>query len=76
MRSREELEDLLGCPREHLECSLWYLRERGWIVRADNGRHSITAPDFDEAEASGGASMRPDRLLTTSEMGLPQAAAS
>ena len=24
-----ELEQLLGCPREHLEMSLWYLRESG-----------------------------------------------
>lgn len=69
-----ELEDLLGCPREHLECSLWYLREMGWIVRADNGRHSITAKGVDQAEANGGGSPRPDRLLTTSAMDFSQAA--
>lgn len=70
-----ELEDLLGCPREHLECSLWYLREMGWIVRADNGRHCITAKGFDQAESNGGAWPRPDRLLTTSAPDFPQAAA-
>jgi curved DNA-binding protein CbpA len=37
-----ELEDLLGCPREHLEFTLWYLREAGCIVRGDNGRFTIT----------------------------------
>lgn len=71
-----ELEDLLGCPREHLECSLWYLREMDWIGRADNGRHSITAKGFDQVEATGGASLGPGRLLTTSARDFPQAAAS
>jgi curved DNA-binding protein len=63
-----EMEELLGCPREHLECSLWYLREKGLLRRADNGRHSITAQGFEEAEASG--LFRPpqqDRLLTTAD---------
>jgi hypothetical protein len=48
-----ELEDLLGCPREHLEFSLWYLRENGLLTRADNARYSITAKgvDFTEAES-------------------------
>ncbi len=49
-----ELEDLLGCPREHLEFSLWYLRENGLITRSDNARYAITAKgvDFTETEAS------------------------
>ena len=48
-----ELEDLLGCPREHLEFSLWYLKENGLITRSDNARYSITAKgvDFTESEA-------------------------
>ena len=45
-----ELEDLLGCPREHLEFSLWYLRENAFIVRSDNGRFHITAKGVDRAE--------------------------
>jgi predicted transcriptional regulator of viral defense system len=44
------LEELLGCPREHLEVTLWYLREKGFIQRADNGRYLITIDGFDEAE--------------------------
>ena len=28
-----ELERLSGCPREHLEFHLWYLKEKGWIGR-------------------------------------------
>jgi len=45
-----ELEDLLGCPREHLELSLWYLRESGRIARGDNGRYVLTAKGFETLE--------------------------
>jgi hypothetical protein len=45
-----DLEGLLGCPREHLECSLWYLKENGLVVRADNGRLAVTAKGIDYAE--------------------------
>jgi curved DNA-binding protein CbpA len=45
-----ELEDLLGCPREHLELSLWYLRESGRILRGDSGRYTITAKGFETLE--------------------------
>jgi curved DNA-binding protein CbpA len=48
-----ELEDLLGCPREHLEFSLWYLKEHQWITRGDNGRHVITAKGVDVVEDEG-----------------------
>ena len=47
-----ELEDLLGCPREHLELSLWYLKESGRIVRGDNGRYVLTAKGFEALEES------------------------
>jgi len=46
-----ELEDLLGCPREHLEFSLWYLKENGLITRSDNARYAITAKGVDFAES-------------------------
>ncbi|HUQ95314.1 MAG TPA: DnaJ domain-containing protein [Bryobacteraceae bacterium] len=38
-----EMEDLLGIPREHLEFSLWYLKEKVFIKVGDNGRYVITA---------------------------------
>ena len=59
-----ELEDLLGCPREHLEFSLWYLKENGLIARTDNGRYSVTAKGVDWAEAEEAEQMRADHLLT------------
>jgi curved DNA-binding protein len=46
----QALGELLGCPREHLEVTLWYLREKGFIQRSDNGRYLITVNGFDEAE--------------------------
>src|SRR5580698_514729 len=59
-----ELEDLLGCPREHLEFSLWYLKENGLVVRMDNGRFAVTAKGVDWAEKEEAAErLREDRLL-------------
>jgi hypothetical protein len=64
-----ELEDLLGCPREHLEFSLWYLKENGLVVRMDNGRFSVTAKGVDWAEQEEAAALlRTDRLLTASHL--------
>ncbi|MBV8820086.1 MAG: hypothetical protein JO022_17105 [Acidobacteriaceae bacterium] len=47
-----EMEDLLGCPKEHLEFGLWYLKEKGYIVRGDNARYSITAAGVEAAESA------------------------
>jgi hypothetical protein len=59
-----ELEDLLGCPREHLEFSLWYLKENGLVARQDNGRFTVTAKGVDWAEQEeAAAQLRTDRLL-------------
>jgi curved DNA-binding protein CbpA len=51
-----EFEELLGCPREHLQAALWYLRGKGYIQRADNGRYTITVQGFDENEENAPAS--------------------
>jgi len=45
------IEELLGCPREHLQSALWYLKGKNYIKRGDNGRFSITIAGFEEAEA-------------------------
>ena len=62
-----ELEDLLGCPREHLNFSLWYLKENNYILRGDNGRVSITARGVDQAEAPVPWKQREDRLLAPAQ---------
>ncbi|HET8548139.1 MAG TPA: J domain-containing protein [Bryobacteraceae bacterium] len=45
-----ELEQLLGCSREHMEVSLWYLRESGRVTRTDNGRYALTAKGLETLE--------------------------
>ena len=59
-----ELEYLLGCPREHLEFSLWYLKENALLTRTDNGKYAITAKGVDRVEEDEPQVMRKDRLLT------------
>jgi len=60
------LEELLGCPREHLQAALWYLKGKNYIRRGDNGRFSITIAGFEEAEAQRFAPIRADRQLPES----------
>src|SRR5262245_3028844 len=56
------LEKTLGCPREHLEFPLWYLKARGWIERLDTGQYAITVDGIDKV-TSREFEMRADRLL-------------
>ena len=46
-----ELEHVLGCPREHLEFHLWYLKEKGWIRTLENGLLAITAEGVDRTHS-------------------------
>ena len=66
-----ELEDLLGCPREHLEFSLWYLKENGLITRSDNARYSITAKGVDLTEGDGSETERSSNYLLPAAQGTP-----
>ncbi|WP_246694490.1 hypothetical protein [Mesorhizobium sp. M2E.F.Ca.ET.209.01.1.1] len=50
----EELERLSGCPREHLEFHLWYLKAKGFIGRTENGTFAITVEGIDHAGTMGG----------------------
>ena len=43
-------EELLGCPKEHLEAALWYLKGKNFILRTDGGRYTLTVNGFEEAE--------------------------
>lgn len=47
-----ELEDLLGCPREHMEFAMWYLRKKNLVSTASNGRFEITIEGCDAAESA------------------------
>jgi curved DNA-binding protein CbpA len=46
-----ELERLLGCPSEHLEFHLWYLREKKWVMRSENGSFVITIDGVDRVNS-------------------------
>lgn len=60
-----EVEDVLGIEMEHLEFALWYLREKGYITRTDNGRFCISAQGveaYEEIEV-GGAEAGPQKAI-------------
>lgn len=46
-----ELETLSGCPSEHLDFHLWYLKAKGWIAKTENGTFAITVEGVDRASA-------------------------
>ncbi len=63
-----EFEELLGCPREHLEFTLWYLRENGLVTKFDNGRYGITVKGVDHTEEGG---LRRRRQLENADVAEP-----
>lgn len=46
-----ELERLSGCPHEHLEFHIWFLKAKGWIATGDDGMLAITIDGVDRAAA-------------------------
>ena len=44
------LEQVLECPQYQMDFHLWYLREKGWVLRTENGLFAITAAGVDEVE--------------------------
>ena len=56
------LERMVGCPVEHLEFHLWYLKEKGWIGITENGMLAITAEGVDHANST--LQRQSARLLT------------
>ncbi|MFO7709067.1 MAG: J domain-containing protein [Desulfobacterales bacterium] len=59
------LEKVLGWPEKTIEFHTWYLKEKGWIVRTDNGGYAITAAGVDVLEevglAAGEALLLPEK---------------
>jgi len=45
-----EIERRMGFPREYLEFTAWYLRNKGYITRADNSDFTLTADGVDFVE--------------------------
>lgn len=44
-----ELERLSGCPHEHLEFHIWYLKAKGWVSSGEDGLLAITIDGVDRA---------------------------
>lgn len=47
----KELEKLLECAREVLDFQLWYMREKSWIERTEDGYLAITAAGVEYIES-------------------------
>jgi curved DNA-binding protein CbpA len=45
-----ELERLLDRPAEHLAFHFWYLKEKGWIAKTENGTIAITVEGVDRMQ--------------------------
>jgi len=45
-----DLEKRMGFPRDYLEFTAWYLRNKGYITRADNSDFTLTAEGVDFVE--------------------------
>lgn len=44
-----QLERLTGCPHEILDFHVWYLIDKGWIMRTENGLLAITGAGVDQS---------------------------
>jgi curved DNA-binding protein CbpA len=60
--SLRDLETILRTPKEHLEFSLWYLKECGYLIRSDSARHTITIKGVQIAESMNQRPAGPPRL--------------
>jgi curved DNA-binding protein len=58
-----QLERLLGCPAEHLEFHIWYLMEKNWILRQNNGQFAITVGGIDRMIEDSALVLRRDRMI-------------
>ena len=57
------LEKLLEWPEKILEFHIWYLKEKCWIQRVDNGGYAITASGVEIIEEDGYI-LKKEKLLT------------
>ena len=48
--SLAEIENRMGFPRDYLDFTLWYLKNKGYIAKADNAQFTLTAEGVDFVE--------------------------
>ena len=63
--SLHEVERRMGFPRDYLDFTTWYLRNKGYITRADNSDFCLTADGVDFVESQRGQVPILSKLLTT-----------
>ena len=61
-----DIERRMGFPRDYLEFTAWYLRNKGYITRADNSDFTLTAEGVDFVETQRVHIPVLDKLLTDS----------
>ncbi|MEJ2111074.1 MAG: J domain-containing protein [Acidobacteriota bacterium] len=59
-----EVSRLMRIPIHLIEFHIWYLKEKGWIQRLENGKFALTALGVDEVEKSH-LRLNSDRLLAS-----------
>jgi curved DNA-binding protein CbpA len=65
-----ELEQRMALPREHLEFTLWYLRNKGYVqILEDNSDYAVTAAGVDYVEANSAQNPVLRELLIESSKG-------
>jgi hypothetical protein len=60
-----EVEKRMGFPRDYLEFTTWYLRNKGYISRSDNSDFMLTAEGVDFVESQRVNIPILNKLLTT-----------
>jgi curved DNA-binding protein len=63
--SLQEVEMRMGFPRDYLDFTTWYLRQKGYITRADNSDFTITGEGVDFVESQRVNIPVLNRLLTS-----------
>jgi hypothetical protein len=66
-----EVARLVGLPIEHVDFQLWYMREKGWIQRLDNGMLAVTVDGVDMIENMRERAGAPRMIETKSGNGSP-----
>jgi curved DNA-binding protein CbpA len=61
----DEIETLMGFPRDYLDFTLWYLARKGYVTREDNARFSLTADGVDFVETQRGSLPALNKMLTS-----------
>lgn len=64
--SLNEIEERMGFPRDYLDFTLWYVRQKGYVAKTDAAQYTLTADgvDFVEQHRVGMPSL--NRMLLTS----------